>query len=338
MPFLPAIRYLGSFQRGDYLQTDNPLEEVWSRVARFGIADYLKRMLTSHTPPISSNWDDWGPYAVIRVRQAVEFRRASAGSTLLTRPLPLYYSFLNLIRGFLAIEKQIISSPRHGLKFTRGSDTMSSSATLDKGTFLDYLNALGIPIANGESFTLEECAASIVEVSGEYVSLQRGWTNAVSMLVEAKDDGEVLLKLHYPRSEAELRVNWQAWFPALVSSCTLEPTGTVLRVAPHIDTGSREAITDYLWNHLWVDLKWSDRPVWYVMRQVAPKFVLSRPAYYHIAMYILGSAVRYEPELLLDMINPDSDLGWFLGRLTNAAERYFPQLMLHWIVTKPVFF
>jgi hypothetical protein len=337
MPLLPALHYLGSFQRGAYLQTDNPLEELWSRVARFGIADYLRRMASTASPPLAAKWGDWGPYAVLRVRQAVEFRQGSRNAGLLARPLPLYYSFLNLLRGFLAADKQIIATPGHGLRFSKGHDLFASIATITSGTFADYLAAIGPANTSGVSLSLEDCAAAIPEIGGDYVSLDRGWTNTISMLIEAKDDGELLLRFHYSPSESEFRTSWQTWFPGLAATSTLEPSGTVLRVNPGPDTGSRDAVADYLGRHLWVNLRWSDHPLWYVLRQASGKPPLPRPAYYYMALFILGSVVRYEPELLLQVGDPDSDIGWFIGRLIDAAERYFPQLMLHWLVTEPIF-
>jgi hypothetical protein len=65
---------------------------------------------------------------------------------------------------------------------------------------------------------------------------------------------------------------------------------------------------------------------------------LPRAAYYYIALFILASTVRYEPEMLVALVNPDSPLGWMVERFLNSAERFFPHLVLHWLFTEPVFF
>src|SRR5512139_421628 len=101
-----SLHHIGSLQPGRRLESEDPLEEVWSRVSRVGIGEWLEFASRSSTPPISVPWDQWGPYAATRVRQAAEFRIASRRASLLTRPLLLYYCFLNLVRGFLAIETQ----------------------------------------------------------------------------------------------------------------------------------------------------------------------------------------------------------------------------------------
>jgi hypothetical protein len=48
--------------------------------------------------------------------------------------------------------------------------------------------------------------------------------------------------------------------------------------------------------------------------------------------------VRYEPDTLLAISNPDSEAGWIVTRFLNAAERYFPHLLLNWVFEKPMYF
>jgi hypothetical protein len=55
-------------------------------------------------------------------------------------------------------------------------------------------------------------------------------------------------------------------------------------------------------------------------------------------MFILGSLVRYQPEIILAAAGTESELGWFLGRFIRAAERFYPQLVLSWLTGAHVFF
>ena len=45
-------------------------------------------------------------------------------------------------------------------------------------------------------------------------------------------------------------------------------------------------------------------------------------------MFILGNIVRYEPELMLEVSQFNSEMSWFINRFLNIAERFFPQLKL----------
>jgi hypothetical protein len=99
-----------------------------------------------------------------------------------------------------------------------------------------------------------------------------------------------------------------------------------------------EAITEFLNRVLQTDLRERQTPVWYALRVVDPELVFPREAYYMVALFILGSIVRYEPEMMLEASNPDAEVGWFLRRFLQVAERYFPQLMLMWIEQCPIYF
>jgi hypothetical protein len=67
---------------------------------------------------------------------------------------------------------------------------------------------------------------------------------------------------------------------------------------------------------------------WYLIREVDNHSTLTRASYYYIAVFILGSIVRYEPELMLEVSYLDSEIGWFIDRFLNKAERFFPQLKI----------
>ena len=75
--------YFGTFKKGLYIRSDRPVDEIWNFVSRYGVTAFLQRN-TSQTVP----WEEWGPYSVVRLRQAVEFRTAAHQGSILTRPLP----------------------------------------------------------------------------------------------------------------------------------------------------------------------------------------------------------------------------------------------------------
>jgi hypothetical protein len=242
------------------------------------------------------------------------------------------------LRGFLALEKQQIASPAHGLRYESGNTLLDSNAKLQKGTFRDYLLARDCAVDIGTVYSLQDCIRAIAEMAGPWASMGRGWPNVFAVGVDTRDDGSVLLKFHYPHAVEEFRESWSSWFPKLSASCDLEPTGSVLRVRAAVDTTSREQVRDFLWSNLWVPLDWSDTPIWFAHRRSVASPELPRDAYYFIALFILSSIVRYQPEHLAELQNSESDLSWLLERLLRCAERYFPQLMLHWVVTQPAFF
>ena len=329
---MPDLRidlpYAGPFKKGDYLRSDRPVDEIWNLVSRYGVTSWMQKN-TSGTVP----WAKWGPYAIARLRQAVEFRAAARQrTTILTRPLSLYYSSLNLLRAFFALKTDAPPTGRHGLSFKDQRDIFRAAAQITDGTFSDYLASTNAPHQKGTLITLHEALLRVVEMGSYFWSSSLGPAEGFSVRVEAYHSGKVLLHFHMgPIPEADFRTSWDQWFPNLKDVCSLEPTGTILRVeATKVNTSTYEAICDFCYQYLEVNLQHNDVPVWFAIRHSRTDLDLPRPAFYFIAAFILSSVVRYEPELMLGVSNPDSEEGWLIARFLDAAERYFPHLLLHW--------
>jgi hypothetical protein len=330
-----GMQYIGSFQTGTRIETENPLEEVWSRVALLGSVDRLRR---TFTPPAGQDIEPYVQYAGVRARQAVEFREAARQATLLTSPLSLYYSFLNLMRSSLCLHSDVFSSRAHGLVFESGKDLLSSGAKIRTGTFADYLDEEGYSWRSRKVVTLDEALSRIVEIRGDYATVYGQESFVVPIDVNAYHSGEVILEI--PQEAYDLSnpsIDWTSELPSLSSCCTIEPSGNTLAVTQTISTP--EDVDRFCHLRLDRDLQWREfASRWYLVRRTDPDFVLPRPAYYFIALFILGSIVRYEPELMLPTVNPESLSGWLLKRVVQAAERFFPQLMLSWVEHRPLYF
>jgi YaaC-like Protein len=324
------LAYVGPLKRGAYVRSESPLEEVWNWIARFGISGWLQKNTSAAKP-----WKDWGPYSVVRVRQAVEFRAAARQGSILTRPLPLYYSLLNLLRGFFAMSQGAEPKKKHGLIFVRESEPniFQTGAELTDGTFTDYLDALKIPRQKKSVITLGEALLRIIETAADYISASIGQAEVFQVNVEAyQQSGRVRLHFYGTGQEDEFRNSWQEWFPKLRGLCSAESTGRMLMVdVTKVNTTTREAISDFCHKVLEVNLKSYEDPSWYAIRHSKPELDLPRPALYFIGAFILSSVVRYRPESLLTLSDPDSEDGWLIERFLNAAERYFPHLLLHWV-------
>jgi hypothetical protein len=331
------LPYVGPLKKGVYARSESPLEEVWNWIARFGISEWLKRNCQQVAP-----LEDWGPYATVRVRQAVEFRAAARNISILTRPLPLYYSSLNLLRGFNALGQGVKpNKSRHGLTFT-GEDEANffkMGAKFCEGTFTEFLRAQDVPYQKDTEITLGQALSRIVEMAGN-ISPSVGPDEVFRVDVEAWYSGKI--RLHFrcpPGQETLFPTNWQEWFPQFKDLCSLEPAGAVLIVDKQQDEiTSREGIVDFLHRTLEVNLSSYEDPAWFAIRHAESKFGLPREAFYFIGAFILSSAVRYKPESLLAISNPDSETGWIVARFLNAAERYFPHLLLNWVYRPPVYF
>jgi YaaC-like Protein len=339
-----GLSWIGSFQdtRLRY-ESENPLEEVWSHIARYGTMSYLARLQPNRA---DIPWDEYRKYIQVRIRQAVELRQASHAGTILSAPLVLYYSFLNLTRALMAMGPEIMPKGHHGLKFLKGPTLLSSSAQLQEGTFTQYLETQGIRWTAGQHITLDDALGCIYEVLGDYLTLNQPKNAHIQLVgVDAKMRGPLTLIFHnYPGNFAE---GWRADFPQLEGTCKFVADQRLEVVIPGIGaeaiaTHGTDAvygtIHQYLHERFWCDLRIRETPAYMCLRTAALPLKLNRASYYYIAAFIMGSAVRYEPELVLAVAGTDSEEGLMLRRFLKQAERYFPNLKLNEQFGRQVYF
>jgi hypothetical protein len=265
---MPDLRidlpYVGPLKLGEYVRSERPLDEVWNWVSRFGVTDWLQKNTSGSVP-----WQNWGPYAVARLRQAVEFRAAAGQGSILTRPLPLYYSLLNLLRGFFALKNDVAPRAAHGLSFKgqNQADIFQTAAEMTDGTFTDYLDLLKAPHQQGTRITLYDALLRIIETANYYTSTPLGQAEVFGVRVEAFHSGKALLHFYGPGQEVDFRTSWQQWFPKLKDHCFLEPTGRILLVDTNkVDTSTYELVCKFCCKFLEVNLKSYEDPIYFAIR------------------------------------------------------------------------
>jgi len=278
-----SLPFIGSFQdERALIRSEDPLEEVWNHIARFGTS-----FLEKHFKPVREAipWEEYLKYVQIRTRQALEFRRAAHDASLLTAPLPLYYSFLNLTRAFLALGPEIMPKPSHGLRFVPGADLLSSNAQLLHGTFTDYLDAKGIAWDNGAQISLSDALGFVVELAYDYGLFDQQQVHVQMISVRARMQAPVRLQLlDYPGNFA---ADWKDDFPELAAECVAEEDG-VLRVSDESLGKDYGAIAEFLDRRLQPALTLQNHAIWYALRRKSGVINLTRAAYYYVALFILG--------------------------------------------------
>ncbi len=268
----------------------------------------------------------------------MECRASALQATLLTSPLSLYYAFLNLMRACICLRSDVFPSTGHGLGFKSGTDLLSSGAEFRNGTFTHFLDKAGYSWSSSKVVSLREALARIIEIRVDYADTYGETSLMVPIDVDAYRSGEIVLKI--PKSIYDLSqasTNWVSELPSLSGCCLVDPGQNAVEATHKVS--KVEDVSRFCSLRLDRDLLWRDFVArWYLVRQTDPDLVFPRTAYYFIALFILGSIVRYEPELMLDTINPNSLSGWLFKRVVQAAERFFPQLMLSWLVDEPLYF
>jgi hypothetical protein len=318
-----ASTWPGSLQDASYyIASENPLEEIWAHIARTATNTELAKLKPEKQP---ADWDSHRAYLQVRLTQALEFRRAAHTSTLLTAPLPLYYSFLNLMRAYIALRQEVKPGKQHGLKFHAAPSLFESEASLTEGTFTDYLGYAGIAWKKGERISLRDALGCVIELWRDVTTIDPTMCHVQRIEVSAYIGREFSLRFHdHPGTLSE---SWRADFPTLVASCH-DPDGFRLVVKEEACGKARNDVAQFLAKHLDYSLPFLGAPIWWAVRKSEPSLTLDRIGYYHVAAYILGNAVRYEPELMSEASRPESSDGWLIRRFLERAERYYPQLQL----------
>jgi hypothetical protein len=327
------IPLLGSFKRGIFLPAESPLEALWDEIERMGTEGALGRQ-SSEVPGV--DWPRHRQYAMVRIAQALELRRSAARASVLTRPLALYYSFLNLLRAFMAIGPEVLSWKGHGLVY-RFADLFESAATLAKaGTFRDYLKARSIPAGPPFRLTLMDCFERIPEMARPLVESGRE-TRMIPVTVKALYSGQIMLHFRAQfMPDKSAFDGWQGDYPSLAPECERVDTSLTLRAKPQGGTDPEADVSVFCDRHLLPDLLTPTRPTWFASR-LGPEMRLPREAYYFVAMYILSNLVRYEPEQLHAVSGVGSESGWLIRKFLTMAERLFPQLLISWVWGRPLY-
>ena len=218
-------------------------------------------------------------------------------------------------------------SSYHGLTFKKGKDLLSSGAKITSGTFTDYLSSFNTPWKKGTVVTLRDSFSRIIEIHHDFRTIKGNSSYVFPVSVKAYTNGPIYIDLLIPYDDFPGK--WEDDFPKLKQLCELDDNGKRLIIKDKAICESYESIAKCINSILFPYLIYNDSSsLWFLIREVDQSLIFPRASYYYLAIFILGSIVRYEPDLMLESSQMDSEIGWLLNRFIQAAERFFPQLKL----------
>ena len=332
MAFGP-LPFFGSFQRGRLHQTDDALSDVWRRLERVATIETLRRQARD-----KHRDEAVAEKASIRLRQGIELRRVAREATILTRPLLLYYSALNLARGIMLAYPGEAGHPTHGLRFVSAPSLLDCTAQVcAKGTFPQFMQSLEWPPDQyeGKSFSLRQLLLMVPETLRDHNCIAEE-SGVCAVHVKALMDGVTTLRFHVRNLTAdEFTSQWATILPWFADLCNCHSEPFTLAVRQTLPTP--EAVTEFCSHHLLRDLRFRQDPVWYDYIATRIPSQLDRRGTYLAALFVLSNVTRYEPELLAGAGDTSTELGFFLETFLAASERFFPQLILE-LVEGPMYF
>ena len=205
--------FVNTYQNDDYYRSESPVDEVWDRLSRYSSIGILNKDFSSDIHPEMR--DELMSYISTRMSQAIEFRNASHGQTLLTKPLNLYYAMLNLLRADIAIKYEIKAERAHGLSFKAHKNIMESSVAISGGTFKQYLEHNGISLETNLEISFYEALSNIIEIGSELMEdrdIDLGFT---PFIITAYSDGD-LAAIPFNRID-DFENKWKTEYPKLAN-------------------------------------------------------------------------------------------------------------------------
>ena len=299
--------------------SENPQKAIWQELLLFTDYNVLKRIWKT------DNEDNY-TYVSTSLNQAFEYYQASLQCSIKTKPLLLYYCFLNLTRGilFLKTDKSPNSS-YHGLaKPKMDSDILKTSAKSNDGLFKELLAFYNYNCINGTHFTFRQFIEEITEFTYELKTyfdidskLHKLEVNhyicgdiQISVAKELYESNNAYQNLlsDFIKTDAESEVIFER-------IANTEKSSQIL-LKENIEMMKKYCVFSPLEYSYY--LKTSQNPI-------------PIEASYYGAMFLLSSIVRYFPidisKFTID--RGDYSAAWFISHFCDTASRVYPNLMLN---------
>lgn len=315
------LNALGDFINKRTFYSDNPINAIWSEILRFSDYKYLSSIWENGTA-------DAFTYVTIAIRQANEYYSASKVVSLNTKPLLLYYSFLNLTKAFLYLRNECKPSDYHGLSnLSENIDINECRVTTNNGVFLELGKLFDYEIPVKQVFSFEDFCSNAVEIFWDYEQYFKRESNFHVPEVNVFYDGDISIELRKYDKEnmKDLIQNRTSLLDDF--SITLE-NDEIIKLKNKKDIDEDNLYVDVpllLEKHFTHSIYADGRHYLNLSNNAMPQ-----PMVYFGILFILCSIVRYKPEQLSMMLeNKETSIKWFMNKLCETIERAYPNLMLN---------
>jgi hypothetical protein len=298
--------------------SENPLKSIWQELLLFTDFNVLKRIWKTD--------EDNYTYVTTSLIQAYEYFQASQQCSIKTKPLLLYYSFLNLTRGILLFKtNQTPNTSYHGLaKPLMDKDILNTSATSYNGLFKDLLTYYNYNCPNGTNFNFKQFIQGIPEVVYEMKTYFDIESQLYSLNVTHFIGGDVQIVI--PKN---VYLSNNSFSKLLEDFTKTENDSEIILIRNPIEEKDPnvklleniEIMKKYC---VYSSLEYS----YYYKTSNMP---IPIAASYYGAMYLLSSIVRYFPIDIskFTLEQGEHSAAWFINHFCDTASRVYPNLMLN---------
>lgn len=144
------------------IKSEQPIEAIWGELLKLADIFYLRK---SH-PAIQ---DIGYEYISTSISQAYEYYKASKTISLQTRPLLLYYCFLNLTKAILFIKNnKRPDDSYHGLKRNTVHSLLDYTLKIDGGVFYELIELSQSNLNKNDTITFQDFCNNSIELNEHF--------------------------------------------------------------------------------------------------------------------------------------------------------------------------
>ncbi|MBN2567849.1 MAG: hypothetical protein JXB42_00295 [Deltaproteobacteria bacterium] len=306
-------------------RSENPLDSVWEELNLLSDPVYLRKAWPQADGELIL-------YTCFSIQQAHEYFLASKYVTYATKPLLLYYCFLNLAKAALAMKNDKVPKGHHGLSNPKYEDQIVDCCMKTNAGVFDELNkATASEISIDEEVSAGLFSERAIELLSVYERIYGKKPSIITPKIgrfpnEVKISVDKSIMAHYPSLEDILVAKLSRDFEKIETG----NSALIFKNKSQLPASQDEAkaLADEIVN----------RYVLYSVLHDKRHFIdisdrrISQESCYFALMFLLGSAVRYAPSTLHDWLyDLKKSNRSYLERVCNTAARVFPNLMLNLI-------
>jgi hypothetical protein len=314
---LSGLKSLQFLEDAIHHSTENPLAEIWDTFLRLTDIGYLTPRWKGRPEP------EYLEVATL-LAQAHEYHTASNTVTLNTKPLLIYYSFLNLTKAvlFMAMDKR--PSDYHGLcKPSAGQGFLDFSIETNKGVFLSLADFLGEPVPEKRKIPMRHFISNLIELRHAYADYFQAKPSIYAPHVDVFLSGGIGVSFGADFVLKE-RLMETAVYKRLLEDFDAEPKDDK---GVYLKAKSAAGPLDIMKKHFSFSV-FADRS--YYLNFNEPDILMSQAVGYYGMMYVLATIVRYEPGEIHKYLNDrNTSHRWFLQKACATAQRVYPNLLLN---------
>lgn len=320
---MAKLRRFWFYQDKYKINTENPETEIWTMIMKFSDIFYLKKKWKSRDNSDYLKVSSW-------LKQSNEFHIAANNADINTKPLLMYYSFLNLSKAiYFIVKDKKPNSEYHWLASPIiWENFLDISVNVKGGVFKDICE---LTWDNSDSLSdkinIKRMLDNFLEINKDYID----YFDVESVFLKPKvnvyldwdieifiQDSSNYIKGFFNWYEIKKNENWEDFFYNNISS-----------------TPENDSILDKEFSNIF-QYNTIEDSIYYINKN--PDSISNVASIYWL-IFILGNIVRYKPEYFYKITNdPNDSIPHFINQILKISNRTYPNLMLNLLYWKNIVF